>query len=117
MLFSHRFDSAETLSRAKFWLNHHGFEVVKSDGPSHDPSRLVMSVAFSKAAAALALIGSIENSEPRGWPLLDAASEASTDDRPTLKNGTPIHWEGRNEAAFEHEDCRKISEYMFSRWE
>ncbi len=68
MLFSHRFGSVETLSRAQYWLTHHGFEVVKTDEPSHDVSRLTLNVDFSKASAALALIDSIESSDPEGWP-------------------------------------------------
>ena len=118
MLFSHRFDSAETLSRAEYWLTRHGFEVVKSTEPSHDPSRLTMNVDLSKAAAALALIDSIEGSAATGWNLGGIDREAVfADDRPVLKSGTPIHWDGCEGSGLDDDECRKISEYMFSRWE
>lgn len=127
MLFSHRFGSVETLSRAQYWLTHHGFEVVKTDEPSHDVSRLTLNVDFSKAAAALALIDSIESSDPEGWPanstpsrslhMHSAHSRNQTHATTPVKAGTPIHWHAREDSSPADPVSSKVREYMFSRWE
>jgi hypothetical protein len=125
MLFSHRFSSVETLSRAQYWLAHHGFEVVKADQPSHDPSRLTLHLDFSQASAALALIDSIELSDPEGWSahatrlaneLSSQSGECSQGHR-DLKSCTPICWHPREEAIEADPVSSKMAEYMFSRWE
>jgi hypothetical protein len=127
MLFSHRFGSVETLSRALGWLTHHGFEVVKSDDPSHDVSRLTLSVDFSKASAALALIDAIERSDPEGWPANATPSRtlrgqssppgACISGHKDHKSCTPICWHGGEETSPVDPVSTKVREYMFSRWE
>ncbi len=125
MLFSHRFGSVETLSRARYWMDRLGFEVAPPDPTSHDVSRLSLSVNFSQAAAAQALIDSIERSDPNGWPGhltpptalhgLDRHEAGHTCDR--APSTEPIHWHKREEAATADPHSCKVCEYMFSRWE
>jgi hypothetical protein len=127
MLFTHRFGSVETLSRAQYWLTHHGFEVVPPADPAHDVARLTLNVEFSKTSAALALIDSIENADPRGWPSNTTPSRslhAHSAHEPNphqgehaRKAGTPIHWHSGEEASPADPVSSKIREYMFSRWE
>jgi hypothetical protein len=127
MLLSHRFGSVETLSRARYWLTQLGFEVAQTDEPSHDVSRLTLNVDFSKASAALALIDSIERSDPEGWPanttpsksLHAHPSHAGTlpDSLHAAKAGTPIHWQRRDETSLADPVSSKVVEYMLSRWE
>jgi hypothetical protein len=127
MLFSHRFGSVETLARAQYWLTRHGFEVVKADEPSHDVSRLTLNVDFSKAAAALALIDSIESSDPEGWPANATPSRSvrghgshsgsRVHGHHDQKSRTPICWHPREEAGAADPVSSKVAEYMFSRWE
>jgi len=127
MLFSHRFGSVETLTRAKNWLTHHGFEVVNANEPSHDVSRLTLNVDFSQASAAFALIDSIERSDPDGWPSYSTPPRSIHSHAPhadTCSQGhhdhrscTPICWHPREEAALSDPTHSKVAEYMFSRWE
>jgi len=127
MLFSHRFGSVETLTRARNWLTHHGFEVVKADASSHDVARLTLNVDFTQASAALALIDSIESADPDGWPSNSTplrSSQAHAPDGETCSNGhrdrrscTPICWHPREEAALMDANHAKVADYMFSRWE
>ena len=127
MLFSHRFGSVETLTRARNWLTELGFEVVKTDEPSHDVSRLTLNVDFSKASAALALIDSIERSDPEGWPAYSSPSRTSHGNKsqPDIRahghhdhtSCTPICWHPREETSPGDPVSSKVVEYMFSRWE
>ena len=124
MFFSHRFGSVETLSRARYWLTRHGFEVASTDPESHDASRLSIRVDFSQAAAAMALIDSIEHSDPEGWPgyLTPTRSfpgrEARTSDHQAHEPArSPIHWHRRDDSTSADPESHKVCEYMFSRWE
>jgi hypothetical protein len=127
MLISHRFGSVETLSRAQYWLTRQGFEVVPPGDPAHDVSRLTLRVDFPKASAALALIDSIESSDPQGWPsnltpsrkrLAHPSQEAiHPQGEFASKPGTPIHWHSGEETSPADPISSKIREYMFSRWE
>jgi hypothetical protein len=127
MLFSHRFGSVETLARARQWLTELGFEVVKNDEPSHDVSRLTLNVDFSKASAALALIDSIERSDPEGWPAYSTPSRTrhSSAFHPAgcalghldTKSCSPICWHSHEETSPADPVSSKVREYMFSRWE
>jgi hypothetical protein len=127
MLFSHRFGSVETLNRAQSWLTELGFEVVESDEASHDVSRLTLSVDFSRASAALALIDSIERSDPRGWPgntTPNGSPGANPSPRSTCSQGhhdrkscTPICWHPGEESTPVDPVSSAVREYMFSRWE
>jgi hypothetical protein len=127
MLFSHRFGSVETLNRAQHWLTELGFEVVKNSEPAHDVSRLTLSVDFSKAAAALALIDSIERSDPEGWPSHSSPSRTPHDkpSQPAIcahghhdhKSCTPICWHSHEDTSPADPVSSKVREYMFSRWE
>jgi hypothetical protein len=124
MLITHRFGSTETLSRAKYWMEQLGFEVTPPDPDSHDVARLSLNVDLSRAAAVLALIDSIERSDPNGWPayttplkMLRAHERhgAHTCDRGP--SSEPIHWHRRDEKAPTDPNACKVCEYMFSRWE
>lgn len=124
MFLTHRFGSSETLDRARFWLNHHGIEVANSNGAEHDASRLSMKVELSRVSAALALIDSIERTDPEGWPgLLDrtrtltAREKQSQAAECSSPAPTPIHWEGRKDHLANDPLCCKVCEYMLSRWE
>jgi hypothetical protein len=127
MLFSHRFGSVETLSRARYWLTRHGFEVVKTDDPAHDVTRLTWNVDLSKASAALALIDSIEQSDPEGWPGFSTPSKILHGHRShskTMARGrqsrgtsTPIHWHHYEESSPADPVSTRVREYMLSRWE
>jgi hypothetical protein len=127
MFISHRFGSVETMSRARHWLTNLGFEVAPFDPKAHDASRLTVRVALPEAAAALSLIGSIEGSDPEGWPGLMATGktchhhgEVAEANGYNPKHGpkaTPIHWHKHDEASPSHSVTDKMSEYMFSRWE
>ncbi|WP_435010165.1 hypothetical protein P12x_001395 [Tundrisphaera lichenicola] len=124
MLLTHRFGSAETLDRARFWLNHHGIEVASTNTSNHDASRMAINVDLPRASAALALIDSIERSDPEGWPgLLDRTRAIHADEaNPSRDDGsgpasTPIHWEARKDHPSSDPLCCKICEYMLSRWE
>jgi hypothetical protein len=127
MLFSHRFGSVETLARAEHWLTELGFQVVKSVEPAHDRSRLTLNVDFSKASAALALIDSIERSDPRGWPANSTPSRAlqGKESHPVAcpqghhdqKSCTPICWHSHEETSPADPVSSKVREYMLSRWE
>ncbi len=127
MLFSHRFGSVETLSRARYWMNRLGFEIAPTTDEHHDVSRLSLNVDFSKAAAAMALIDSIEASDPEGWPGFmtptrnvrfrpDAQHGHSLDEK-SAPVRTPIGWHHRDEANTVDPDSSKVVEYMLSRWE
>ena len=127
MLLSHRFGSADTLTRARFWLTQHGFEVAPEDAESHDVSRLSLNVNFSQASAALALIDSIEKSDPEGWPgmltlpsVIHHHGEHSLlrdrrFDQPASKQ--EIHWHKVEETSHFDAISDKVREYMLSRWE
>jgi hypothetical protein len=127
MLFSHRFGSVETLARAQQWLTELGFDVVKNDEPSHDASRLTLSVDFSKASAALALIDSIERSDPEGWPAYSAPSRtphkamshaaACPIGHHDSNSCTPICWHSHEETSPADPVSTRVREYMLSRWE
>jgi hypothetical protein len=127
MLLSHRFGSVETLSRARHWLTSLGFEVAAFDPRSHDVSRLSLKVDFAQAAAALALIDSIEQSDPEGWPGFLTSPKTihhhaahmipNCFDHEHGPTKTPIHWEKPEETASTDQVSRKVSEYMLSRWE
>ena len=127
MLFSHRFGSVETLSRARYWLTRHGFEIAQTDDPSHDVSRLTLNVDFSKAAAALALIDSIESCDPDGWPsnttpsrsLHAHESHAKLDPHEyhSHRACTPIHWHHHEGTSPADPVSSRVREYMLSRWE
>jgi hypothetical protein len=127
MLFSHRFGSLETLSRAHYWLTRHGFEVVKTDDPAHDVTRLTLNVGYSKASAALALIDSIERSDPEGWPGISTPSRTprfremqakpQARGRHSEHSSTPIHWHHHEETSPADPVSSRVREYMFSRWE
>ena len=127
MLFSHRFGSVETLARAEHWLTELGFQVVKSVEPAHDRSRLTLNVDFSKASAALALIDSIEQSDPEGWPSFmtlpktlhhhDAHTLHGHHDPEHGPRHTPIHWQKPEEPTSNDPVSSMVSEYMLSRWE
>jgi hypothetical protein len=127
MLFSHRFGSVETLSRARYWMTRLGFEIAPNNVDSHDVSRLSLNVDFTKAAAAMALIDSIEASDPEGWPGIrtplrslrarhDSIASESADGRPSPER-TPIHWHRRDDVVSADPHSSKVAEYMFSRWE
>ncbi len=127
MLFSHRFGSVETLSRARYWMNRLGFEIAPVDPDSHDVSRLSLNIDFTKTAAAMALIDSIEASDPKGWPgfrtpaqgfssRVDSLDPANEDSQATPAR-TPIHWHHRDETRLIDANSSKVSEYMLSRWE
>ncbi len=127
MLITHRFGSAETLSRAKYWMDRLGFEVAPPDPESHDAARLSLNVNFSQAAAALALIDSIEKSDPNGWPgHLDPSRKLQFDESLATRHTCdearttePIRWNKGQEhdQAQAHPVSCKVCEYMFSRWE
>jgi hypothetical protein len=127
MLFSHRFGSVETLSRARYWMNRLGFEIAPNNEDSHDVSRLSLNVDFSKAAAAMALIDSIEASDPEGWPGFTTPTRkfhANHEKKPTETNEgrpnsaqSPIHWHRRDDVASADPHASKVVEYMSSRWE
>lgn len=127
MLFSHRFGSVETLSRAQFWLTHHGFEVVSPDEPSHDACRLTLRVGISQASAALALIDSMEQSDPEGWPANttpprslhghEAVVEAKVFGEQSSTPGTPIHWHAHEASSPADPVSTRVREYMLSRSE
>ena len=125
MLFSHRFGSVETLARARYWMDRLGFEVAPPDPASHDVSRLSLNVDFSQAAAAFALIDSIERSDPKGWPgfmtpTATLHAHEPHNGRHTCDRGPstePIHWHKREEQAPADPVSCKVCEYMLSRWE
>jgi len=127
MFISHRFGSVETLARARHWLTSLGFEVAPFDPNSHDFSRLTLKVGLSEASAALSLIDSFEASDPEGWPGYMTSPKTihhhgghiipacfDHDHGPTK---TPIHWQKPEETTAADPLSRKVSEYMFSRWE
>jgi hypothetical protein len=127
MLFSHRFGSVESLSRARYWMNRLGFEIAPNNEDSHDVSRLSLNVDFSKAAAAMALIDSIEASDPEGWPGFttptrkfhashDKNSAETKEGRPASAR-SPIHLHLRDDVASADPHASKVVEYMFSRRE
>jgi hypothetical protein len=127
MLFSHRFGSVETLSRARYWMNRLGFEIAPNNEESHDVSRLSLNIDFTKVSAVMALIDSIEASDPEGWPGFwttkhkfharhESNPVSSTDGRPEPAR-TPIHWHHRDDAVSTDPDSTKVAEYMLSRWE
>jgi len=128
MLLTHRFGSVETLSRARYWLTRHGFEIEPVDFGPHDATRLALNVDFSQAAAALALIDSIEGSDPDGWPgmydqpkTLHVHAPRPAGEIPVPGNGSarsPIHWHHHHDeaTAADPSSC-KFCEYMLSRWE
>jgi len=127
MLFSHRFGSAETLSRARYWMTRLGFEIAPTDPASHDVSRLVYQVDLSQASAVQALIDSIEGTDPEGWPGFMTPSPRVRRDKGHAPSAfdaiapdperTPIHWQGRDDAATADPVCSRVREYMLSRWE
>jgi hypothetical protein len=127
MLFSHRFGSLESLSRARYWMTRLGFEVVPMDPETHDIARLSLNVNFSQASAALALIDSIEASDPEGWPgfmtppktIHARRTHAAHDLRESTYSParSPIHWHPREDATSHDPASSKVSEYMLSRWE
>ena len=127
MLISHRFGSVETLSRARYWLTRHGFEVAKTDDAAHDVSRLTLNVDFTKASAALALIDSIESRDPEGWPGISTPSRtlhghelgahSPSKARGSERPSTPIHWHHHDETSPADPVSSRVREYMFSRWE
>lgn len=127
MIFSHRFGSVETLSRARYWMTRLGFEIARPNSESHDVSRLSLNIDFSRSAAAMALIDSIEASDPDGWPgfmapsrpfpsVHDARSDESTQHLAAPAR-TPIHWHRRDDAASANPETSKVVEYMLSRGE
>jgi hypothetical protein len=127
MLFSHRFGSAESLSRARYWMTRLGFDVATPNGESHDVSRLSLNVDFSKAAAAMALIDSIEASDPDGWPGFltptrsvqfrhDLGANELIDGHPRAA-ASPIHWHHRDDTTTVEPQASRVVEYMLSRWE
>ena len=127
MLLSHRFGSVDTLSRARYWLTRHGFEVAKTDDANHDVSRLTLNVDFSSASAALALIDSIELSDPDGWPGFMTPPRTLHGHEPQADSPaggplraqatTPIHWYHHEETSPADPVSSRVREYMFSRWE
>jgi hypothetical protein len=127
MLFSHRFGSVETLSRARYWMDRLGFEIAPVDDDSHDVSRLSLNIDFSRTSAAMALIDSIEASDPNGWPgfmtpsrKLEGAHElllSQSDNESPSPARSPIHWHHRDEESATNPDASKVAEYMLSRWE
>ncbi len=126
MLYTHHFGSVATSSRARFWLNWHGFDVEHADLSAQDGSRLALNLDFSRASAAQALIDSIERSDPAGWPgLLSATKDLhahGSHARPeepaseAASRHAPIHWQSREDAAGDPAAI-KVSEYMLGRWE
>ena len=127
MFISHRFGSTEAVSRARFWMDQLGFEVVPTDEEHHDASRLSLNLDFSKTAAAMALIDSIEASDPTGWPgFLTQSNEMPTlshsvqgetrSGTPGAPTRTPIHVHLHEEPSSDPH-TRKVVEYMMSRWE
>ncbi len=129
MLFSHHFASVETMNRARFWLTWHGFTVqeVRPTDPATIPSpRLAVHVTLAQAAAARALIGSIEHTDaPASLSLSQtpAAQRWYTDDARTTSavgssqpSGTPIHWHSRDDANGDPTAAR-VAEYMFGHHE
>ncbi len=126
MIFSHRFGSVETLSRARFWMTRLGFEIAPTTPDSHDVSRLSLNVDFSKYSAAMALIDSIEASDPDGWPDFLTPSRkfaARTDgdsaamESPSTPVRSPIHFHLRDDSSASDPQSSKVVEYMLSRWE
>jgi len=124
MYLTHRFGSLETLDRARYWLIRHGFEVDQSDEAEHDETRLTMRLDLSEVSAALALIDSIEQTDPAGWPgWLDGPRTVhahAPHARPvsgSVPGSTPIHWQGRQDHPASDPLCCKVCEYMLSRWE
>jgi hypothetical protein len=127
MLFSHRFGSVETLSRARYWMTRLGFEIAPANPNSHDVSRLSFNIDFSQASAALALIDSIEATDPDGWPGITSPSKKFRSEKshvsPSLEviphdpERTPIHWHRRDDSSSADPVSSKVCEYMLSRWE
>jgi len=126
MLLSHRFGSLDSLSRARYWLTRHGFEVAADDPRSHDVTRLSLNVDFSRISAALALIDSIEQSDPEGWPgFLTTPKSAHAHGQPEAPHllddehgpsRTPIHWYRVEDPTPADPVIRKTAEYLISRW-
>jgi len=127
MLFSHRFGSVETLSRARYWMTRLGFEIVPTNPDSHDIARLSFNIDFSQASAALALIDSIEGTDPEGWPSMMSQTKKFRAEKSHASPGldsssqgparTPIHWHKRDDTHLADPESSKVSEYMLSRWE
>jgi hypothetical protein len=127
MFLSHRFGSLDTLARARYWLIRHGFEVTSTESESHDVSRLSLKVDFSQMSAALALIDSIEQSDPEGWPGFltpsktihargDQGAHHLWDDAHGPSR-SPIHWVKAEDSPPADPAIRKTTEYLLSRWE
>ena len=133
MLFSHRFGSAETLTRAQYWLTHHGFEVVPNGRPgsrclpAHPQRRLLegrgrprpdrLDRAFRPRGMAPGIPTPVPDSVARQ---LDPGRRAHPNDaRPANDGGagTPIHWHSRRGTDAADPLSSKVVEYMFSRWE
>jgi len=123
MLLTHRFGSSEALDRAIYWLTWHGIEVSHSEVAGQDCSRLILNLPLSEVSAALALIDSIENADPEGWPPLferprGIHSHATPPAEVAVRRSSPhpIHWQSREpEPAIDHES-RKAYEYGIARW-
>jgi len=125
MFLSHRFNSLDTLDRARFWLTRHGFEVARPNPAEHDEMRLAMSLDLSQVSAALALIDSIERTDSHGWPglqdlptkpqLREARARKHPEGPTSVTTTTPIHWQAHHEHPSTDPTCCKVCEFMFSR--
>ncbi len=116
MLLTHRFDSVQTLTRARFWLTTLGFEVAKCDTSRPDRPALSMVLDYPRATAARALIDSIEHSDPAAWPEIDREWGLAMDSvaGPAAKP-TPIAWHSHEGHSADEAISCKVCEYMLSR--
>ncbi|WP_435017349.1 hypothetical protein TA3x_004955 [Tundrisphaera sp. TA3] len=96
MILTHLFVSPDAQARARYWLNHHGFEVEKRDLSREGSPRMALCVSMAEARAAKTLIDSIERADAELHPKLPEALKPAHEEaapRDAAPATTPIHWE------------------------